>query len=111
MQYFLRRTKLCRDKESYVETSVELLVLKWDRLFVVTGFLFVVTKLVLKGTHKKKFVATYLLYVATNNKLGPHKSCCDKNSICHDIIQLEHRQIYVVTVFAQWRQIITLIQN
>ena len=45
------------------------------------------------------FVATYFLYVAINRKLGPQKTCHDKISICRDIIQLEHRQNCVVTVF------------
>ena len=64
-----------------------------------TGFVFVVTKLVLKWTYKKKFVATYFLYVTTNNKLGPHKICQDKISICRNIIQFEQEQFPVAIKF------------
>ena len=62
-----------------------------------TGFLFLATKLVLKWTYKKKFVVTYFLYVATNNKLRPKKIYRDKISICRDIIQLEQGQFLVAT--------------
>ena len=71
---------------------VELLVLKWGRLFVAT-------KLVLKWTYKKKFVAIYFLYVATNSKLGPQKICRNKISICRDIIQLEQGQFPIAIKF------------
>ena len=111
MQIFLGKTELCHDRESYVATLVELLVLKWNKLFVATCFLFVATKLIIKWTYKKKFVVTYFLYVTTKRNLGAHKSCREKIFICHGIIQLEHRQNYVMTFFAYSRQRIAVIQN
>ena len=48
---------------------------------------------------QEKFSVTYFLYVVTNNKLGPHKICCDKISICRGIIQLEQGQFPVATKF------------
>ena len=51
----------------------------------------------LKWIYKKKFVATYFLYVAINSKLGPHKISHNKISICGDKIQLEQGQFPVKT--------------
>ena len=52
-----------------------------------------------KRTYKKKFVATYFLYVAKNNKLGTQKICQDQISICRNIIQLEQEQFPVTIKF------------
>ena len=68
-------------------------------------------KVVAKMGLAREYVATYFLFVTANSKLRPHKLCRYNIFVCHDIIQLEHRQIYVATSFSQSRQRIALIQN